>query len=567
MKFESIRIKNFRTIDSELTVNMSCGLTIVGPNSSGKTNILKAIEMFFTGFENEKEYLLDRDLPAKLESGQTSLVGTIILEDSDSAALKLYNEINQCLDVPKKLTRVVVVYLTFSKSGNPNYRLFSGEKHNVNKTKNFNRYQESLLNIFFDSFECHYVSSVKNIDNLYQELLLPSIKLAISEILNEKIQEISLGLGEISKEIDHQFASVGLSHIKSKFKLPNDSLRDLLTSFEYHLSDPVETEIARKGMGIQSIAIFAAFTWITQEEKKLGKKSIWLIEEPESYLHPELADSCKMMLNKLTVDGHLIRTTHNLNFVPQDPKRVIGTKVENGYTKTFEFDTYTKATKSIRDSLGVKFSDFCNLGLLNIFVEGKTDRELFQWVLSKVKVKATGKYSWDNVRNADFLDFGGTSALEGFMKATYGYVSEERAVVVVFDGDDAGDKARKNLQGFLGNKSIAFQANKHFIMLREGFSIEGQFPESWLIEAYDSHPNWFNDFAVDIDNKLRPFSTKNETTKNQLREFLKRKAEEQTNDGWAENFIKVFEVIDHGLEDINNDLAIRANKGSLTCAA
>jgi predicted ATP-dependent endonuclease of OLD family len=51
MKIESLRIRNFRTIAQEQTIDFSKGVTIVGPNSSGKTNILKAIEMIFAGFE------------------------------------------------------------------------------------------------------------------------------------------------------------------------------------------------------------------------------------------------------------------------------------------------------------------------------------------------------------------------------------------------------------------------------------------------------------------------------------------------------------------------------------
>ncbi|TLX48024.1 hypothetical protein C1E24_04265 [Pseudoalteromonas phenolica] len=567
MKIESIKIKNFRTIDEELTIDLDGSLTIVGPNSSGKTNILKAVEMLFTGFENKNKYLFERDFPKKLDSGQTSLVGTFVLDDESEEALKLYNDINLCLETPKSLSRSINVYLTFSRSGKPIYRLFVGEKHNPKKTKEFNSLQNKLINIILDSFVCHYVSSVKNTHELFNELLLPSIRSSISEILGEKLPEIHQGLDEISSTIDKQLDLVGLGHIRAQFKLPNNTLENILSSFEYHLSDPVETIIESKGMGVQSAAIFAAFSWITKRERDLGKRSIWLIEEPESYLHPELSSSCNLMLNSLSEEGYLIRTTHSLKFVPQDPKRVIGTEVEKGYTRTRTYDTYTESTKSIRSALGVKFSDYMNLGILNIFVEGKTDRELFQWVLSKLQVKATGKYSWDNVRNAEFIDFGGTSALEGFMKATYEYVSKERATVVILDGDDAGDKTRKNLQGFFGKKGINFDFNKEFIMLPQGFAIEGLFPESWLIEANREHPNWFSGFSLDMHNKLLPFTTKNENNKGQLREYLKRKAESSENDDWASSFITLFDLIDSSLEKTSEKISASLNQGDEAAAA
>lgn len=253
------------------------------------------------------------------------------------------------------------------------------------------------------------------------------------------------------------------------------------------------------------------------------------------------------MLNSLCSTADVIVTTHNLNFVPQDPKQVIGTKIENGYTQIVKFDTYTTATKSIREALGVRFSDFCNLGITNILVEGKTDRETFQWALSKIKTKATGKYSWENVRNANFLDFGGTAALEGFVKATYEYIRRERATVVVLDGDSAGDKTRKDLQHFFGKKGVPFESNKDFILLPLGFSLEGLFPHEWIIEANTEHPGWFDDFAQDMNQKLTSFTCKG-NSKDQLREFLKRKSELEESEEWASSFIHLFESADHALE-------------------
>jgi len=62
MKIEGLRIRNFRTIGSEQHIDLTRGLTIVGPNSSGKTNILRAIEMLFTGLDNKLGYDVKRDL-------------------------------------------------------------------------------------------------------------------------------------------------------------------------------------------------------------------------------------------------------------------------------------------------------------------------------------------------------------------------------------------------------------------------------------------------------------------------------------------------------------------------
>lgn len=77
MKLKSIRIRNFRSIKDDFEiVEIDRGISIVGPNSSGKTNVLKAIEMFFTGLENRYKYNIKDDLTFDAKGGQTSIIAT-----------------------------------------------------------------------------------------------------------------------------------------------------------------------------------------------------------------------------------------------------------------------------------------------------------------------------------------------------------------------------------------------------------------------------------------------------------------------------------------------------------
>ncbi|EPE5850388.1 ATP-dependent nuclease [Vibrio vulnificus] len=548
MKLDSIKVKNFRTLEEEVTVVFGGGVTIVGPNSSGKTNILKAIEMFFTGFDNKYHYCLNRDLPQKLENNQSSLIGVFKLENNDTEIQSLYHELNSCIAEPRELDDTITVYLTFSRSGNPSYRLFHGSRQKEERKNDYNRIQRDLVLLILHSFECHYVPSAKSTDSLYNELLLPFVKKHVSNKLQEKVYEIEESLIEVSTFIDKQLKNANLEGITSSFKLPNNSIEHLLSSFEYHLADPVETEIQRKGMGIQSAAILSSFAWITSQENALHKTSIWLIEEPESYLHPELANSCTHILKSLNEVAHLVTTTHSLTFVPQDPRKIIGTEIIDGYTKCKTFSTYTDATSSIRNSLGVRLSDFFNLGLLNIFVEGKTDRELFKWVLDTVQPHPDKGYQWKNVRNAEFLDFGGTGAIEGFMKATYQHVYNERPIVVVLDGDEAGDKTRKALQNYFSSKKIPFEPNKQFTMLPQGLAVECLFPQKWVTDAHKENPGWFKNFCTDMNGALLPFGYSSNQNKTKLREYLKKRAENENNYRWASTFNKLFCLIDDALE-------------------
>jgi ABC-type transport system involved in cytochrome c biogenesis ATPase subunit len=553
MKIENLRIRNFRTIGQEQTIDLNKGLTIVGPNSSGKTNILKAIEMIFTGLENKLGYEVKSDKTFGVTSGQTTLTVAFSGErgGADEDFFELYDKLNKMLVEPKTIIEKFNLYLSFPKSENPKYVFFTNEKKSANTSKEFSRVQRLAVTLLLEKFVCHYVPSSKSIDDLYSSLLQPFIKRSVSRVLDDKLQEINDSLQGISNHLDTQLAIAGLPHITSHFSLPNNSLEELIHKFEFHLSDPNKTSIDRKGMGIQASAILASFLWITKEEKKLSKNPIWLIEEPESYLHPELADSCHKMLNEISSEALLVTTTHSLGFVSQDPQRILGTVNDGNETKVIKYDSYVNATTSIRKALGVRFSDFYNLGISNIFVEGKTDREVFKWFLATVPPDTEDEFDWPHVRKSEILDFTGVAGMEGFMKATYEYIYSERPVVTLLDGDSAGDKTRRTLQQYFGNKNIPFHSKKDFVTLHDGFSLEGLFPHQWIIEAYEQHPNWFLDFDTDVEGVLKPFTVKSNTNKEQLRNYLKNKAAESDDFDWAGRFKTVFDVVEKALKERN----------------
>ena len=553
MKIENLRIRNFRTIGQEQTIDLTKGLTVVGPNSSGKTNILKAIEMIFTGFENKLGYELKNDKTFGVTTGQTTLTVAFSGEmgGGDDDFFDLYDELNQMLEEPKSTIEKFHLYLSFPNSENPKYVFFTNEKRKPGTTQAFSRIQRQAVSLLLEKFVCHYVPSSKSIDDLYSSLLQPFIKRSVSRVLDDKLQEINDSLQEISSHLDTQLSVAGLPHISSHFSLPNNSLEELIHKFEFHLSDPNKTSIDRKGMGIQASAILASFLWITKEEKKLNKNPIWLIEEPESYLHPELAESCHKMLNEISNEALLVTTTHSLGFVSQDPQRIAGTVNDGMETKVIKYDSYVDATTSIRKALGVRFSDFYNLGLSNIFVEGKTDREIFKWFLDVVPEDSEDLFSWPYIRKSEILDFTGVAGMEGFMKATYEYIYSERPVVTVLDGDSAGDKTRRTLQQYFGNKKIPFHTKKDFVTLHDGFSLEGLFPHQWIVEAHGEHPNWFSDFDTDVEGVLKPFTVKSNSHKEQLRNYLKAKAVESVGFDWVKRFKTVFDVVEKALKERN----------------
>ncbi|WOP18837.1 ATP-dependent nuclease [Raineyella sp. LH-20] len=537
MDLVSMRIRLFRTIGhTDIELPLDRYLTIVGPNNSGKTNLLRAIQMFFTGHENELHYSRPRDFTFSGGTGKTSLLATFRVADDSVEDAHIIAQLNRLYDLyglshPQETFSLSLV---FSPSDVPTYQFLPNTKkpeENSVQTQ-ISRTQKQLVTDLLSRFSCHYVPSEKSVRQLYDEVLNPFLKKAAAEALRPQMGHLVAALESVSERINNELAHAGLRGLHAAFSVPDGSLEALLDRFDFRMSDPVDTALTFKGQGIQSTAFFAALRWVSEEEQAKGLKSIWLLEEPEAYLHPELMPTVHGLLERVAEISTVAVSTHSLSFVPADPKTVLGTRLKDGFTEAVRYPTYAEATQAIRSSLGVRFSDFYNLGRFNLALEGKSDREMISWYLTSVDKDVL---PLSRLREAHLLDFGGVKQLSGWLRATYQYVRMERALVSVFDGDLAGEKERKDLNQYFGNQKIPFQANRHYLVVRAGFSIESLFPDAWISQINEDHPNWFEDHSVDVSGALVAFKV-NDSEKSRLQKALMRKADQEPDTDWRERW-------------------------------
>lgn len=472
-------------------------------------------------------------------------------------------QIVDMLEVSSSSDNEFTLYLTFSSSSNPVYRVFPNSKRPSGATEKnqYSRLERSLVDYIVNKFSVHYIPSDKSTEQLYGDLVLPFLLRKAYQAMSPHLLLIANAMSDAAESLNTSLQEAGLSDVESSFNFPDDPKR-FFKDVDFFLSDPDKTSVFNKGMGIQSAALLAAFNWITSEELSDGKEVIWLLEEPESYLHPELASQCDRLIDNLRAKSHVICTTHSLGFVPQDPAQVVGVVRDNGWTKVSRFKTYHEATDRIRKSLGVRFSDFYNMNHFNVLVEGETDREYLSFFCDKLRENALASvFPILTSRSISFLDQGGVAGLSGFVRATYQFVREERPCVVVLDGDSAGDKARRELQNYLGNKRIPFASNRNFVIVRDRFAIEGLFPDAWIIETYEAHPGWFDDFSVDSAGALLPFSIADGSKRQFMNEIVAR-AQSQPDLAWADRWITFLTVLERALRDE----AIRVYEGEAEVA-
>ncbi|MDJ0039935.1 ATP-dependent nuclease [Pantoea allii] len=579
MKMIGFKVANYRSIYSDYRMDCNGLITIVGPNNSGKTNILKAIKTFFTAKHNESSYSIERDVPHLSSTSQTSMSATFSITEEDGDTYVLHKDLFEMLDhsasrgnqgvafsqidgkyvIPGEIT----LYLTFSKdNGNPSYNVYKGLKRTVENNA-FTSLERRFVDLLLSKFECIYVPSSKSVEELIEYLVIPFLKKKTSEVISPLINKITTELSIASDDINKKLADNGISNIQIDFGIPDENPEKLLTRFDFKINDTYKTSITEKGMGIQCLSVFSSFEWISKEKFRSGINCIWLIEEPESFLHPALYDNCNKILEELSESNNVFITTHALSFVNKDPSKIIGVSKEIEEVKTRKrgkgngqeniaktilnnkFKHHQEATKEIRNSLGVKFSDYFSFGLYNILVEGPYDREYLKWVLDETKSNQNFVKKWPHIRNSKIIDFGGCSFLGGFLNSNYQFIYNEVVFVSLFDGDMAGMKSRRDVSNRINNTpSLKFAANVNWVSIPGGNAIEGLFPDAWIQDAYEQHPSWIPDYGIDATGQLQAF-TVDKDKKRQFFNFMIKY--EKTDDSWIEKFIPVLDCIEDGL--------------------
>lgn len=433
-----------------------------------------------------------------------------------------------------------------SPSDNPVYQFFPNARKTGSPAEQtaFSRLQSKLVADLFGLFSVQYVPAAKTMDQLNSELLMPFMVKKVARTITPYVPEIESSLEAVAATINAALAEAGLAHFVASFGFPNNSLEALLSGFDFALGDPRRTSIQHKGQGVQSVALLASLIWISEQLRLQGSRPIWLLEEPESYLHPELSRSALDLVDQLRKESTVLITTHALAFVPQNVQRISGVSLVDGMTRIEAFRNYREATENLSRALGVAFSDYFNLSEINVLVEGQSDKDLIPWAMQTIDSVTEQEYPL--LFAAAFLDFGGVKHLSGFLRANYGFIRRERVAVPVFDGDEAGTKERRELQQYFGQKQIPFQSNQDYLSVRDRFAIEGLFPDTWIQDIHHEHPTWFDEFSEDSQGNLEPYRVKS-AHKAGVINVLSKRAESDASQSWSGPWISFLSALESAL--------------------
>ena len=382
MKIRAIQIKRFRSI-----LNLKLELdslehiaTICGANNAGKTNVLRAINLFF----NSEDYKASEDAPNHKFNG--------------SRGGKVYPEISVDFEDNNTVYRIIKAFNIEGVSKVTGEKILSkNEKQSLDSSS-----IDSLLNkISFFYIPSINISFPDLINSLIEEIYdleysnsrFSGLKSELKTSFDNYVNGLVDILNSLAEEINPTFQEfnenweVGFEYVSDIKKF-----RDLISNdVDFFFNDKSNRNIEAKGSGLQRLGFILMHSRILSKIKT--KQPILLIDEPDIYLHQGLQKKLKTHLENLCPKSQIIITSHSPMFIDSyNLRNTFLLDLDIG-EETF----YKRANKSfhtlntclvdieqstgnqkIREYLGIELDEYELISEYNIIVEGDSDKKFIE---------------------------------------------------------------------------------------------------------------------------------------------------------------------------------------------
>lgn len=452
MKYQLIefKINNYRSISEiKLRIDNANLAVICGSNNVGKTNFLRALNLFFN--PELDNFDADRDVPYHIVEGsrgagyKTVLVGKFIEKNSS----EIY-ELKQSFSEKKGIKEVV----------------FEGKK---GKTIMSNLEIKDFINLNFNFFfiEASNIDIPKLVSKIVNDSILPlgmdkrrgQAQKDSLEKLNQfidlsknAVKNIENDLTNIFQSLLKEVDSIDSDNWKLQIKFPEyDFLREAISKIiEFTLYDTNERKLETKGSGIQRIILLSLIQYVNSRTKK---DIIWAIDEPEIFLQAGLQKSLYSSLVKESEDSQILITTHSHFFI--DIKNLNntflfeGTKELKEYarkegvlfyklnTMFYQGSNFEKSQR-IKQNFGISKNDSWEIMPFNVLVEGQEDKDLFISLIKKF-----------DLPSPNILVGGGVTKFPGYLRFLEDFCSEleyKPKIIAIFDRDGEGRQIFNSLE-------------------------------------------------------------------------------------------------------------------------
>lgn len=410
-------------------------VTICGANNSGKTNILRALEIFFKPYKYNPEY----DAPNHKFNGSRgqTVYPEITLLFSDNT--KTY-EVKRIFDINGVKTT----------TGKLDDVLLSLEKIDqfVNK---FSFFYIPSININFPELVNNLIEEIYDLE--YEKTRFTGLKGQLKTAFDSYIQGTVDVLNNLAQDINPTFQEFN-QNWEVGFEFPSDvkKFRDLISNdIEFYFNDKTNRNIDAKGSGLQRLGYILMHSKLI--DKISNKNIILLIDEPDIYLHNGLQKKLYNHLKELSIKAQIFITTHSKVFID-------GFNLKNTFLLDIKIDEatfYKRASREfhqvntilinldensgslkIKEYLGIENDEFDLLKEYNILVEGNCDKKYLEEFAKFYSLEVPNIISANGASNIiSFLDF---------YNSFYYQHSYTPKIKVLFDNDEAGRNVYKEVK-------------------------------------------------------------------------------------------------------------------------
>jgi predicted ATP-dependent endonuclease of OLD family len=481
IRITDVSIENYRSITGQpLEFQPGDYSVIVGPNNSGKSNILRALQLFFNGTVDGHPFSASLDFPKWKDLGnraQTKI--TVGLEYDPSKDVKLEKAViamEEGSGQYRMLPNQIRLRMECSRSESCQWRVFT--KAGLRNIKA--ELVGPVVDAVRSSVRFKYLPVGRDIYNtikteLSEELIgtifsgwsgAVKARQEINEAINEVISRLQPQLQNSGVEITQSIARVFGEIKKLELCLPFHNLETMLPSLVPSIRDSYETGLNQKGSGIQTSTLLFLLKYLADHHPKRHNSRvtyIWAIEEPESYLHPLRQKGIANMLREFSAEVQTIVTTHSPHFVQRERAATV-LVVDKENSSPHSTKIIGSDFELARQALGVSLLDSMYLYPYNVVVEGPSDEIVLRGVWAKLFDE--GRVSVDPA-DVRIIPGGNASGACTLFESLLNYGdTDETAICVLLDGDDAG---RKALNGLLQRcrHDYKLKSNKDYFQLKK----------------------------------------------------------------------------------------------------
>ncbi len=485
----SVRAQNFRPFAELEELRLSGLTTIVGRNDVGKSNVLRALQLFFEKLKIDESDVHDAaspDADVVVEAVFTDLPETIELESGVTTSLseELLLGSGGHLRIRKtfrrsKLSKPVVSLivqdfdddsysgLAALKEKDLNARCASAGidvkksgRGITNKGKREElREKAKQLGIGL----CERELELSSTDALWKTIsdLLPEFevfetdtRLGVGETTFQsqfrpitKMAADEPGVSDARQAFTGALAKALQSEVDSIYERLRRYTGDLVglavhptfawdkaVSFEIlgKDRDGVEHSLDRRGSGMRRLLMVAFFQYLAERDRPVDGNYVFAVEEPENCLHPGLQRDLVESFRTLSLSGsQIIMTTHSPVFVGASPVDDLALVTRSGGVATVTQGESLDLAQ-VAEELGVEPSDQITCYNACVFVEGPSDIDMLTWVGATL---SASKHLSANPADAGvgFVPCGGENLKHWISRKAMGRLNRRFAVVVDSD--------------------------------------------------------------------------------------------------------------------------------------